>query len=82
MLPQVDLHKTFNPKSLYYTRPTLMHYNVTRQELENSSKTLFNKMKTGEIKPQITKIFHLKDAAKAHQELQSRKTKGSIIFNT
>ena len=27
MVPKVDLHKTFNPKSLYYTRPTLMHYN-------------------------------------------------------
>ena len=37
MVPEVNLHKTFNPKSLYYTRPTLMHYNSTREELELSS---------------------------------------------
>ena len=37
----LNLHKTFNPKSLYYTRPTLMHYNFTKKELEESSKTLF-----------------------------------------
>ena len=32
MIPDVNLHKTFNPKSLYYTRPTLMHYNLTRKD--------------------------------------------------
>ena len=82
MVPQVDLHKTFNPKSLYYTRPTLMHYNLNREELENSSNTLFNKIKNKEIKENITKIFDLKDASKAHSELQSRTTTGSIILKT
>ena len=82
MVPQVDLHKTFNPKSLYYTRPTLMHYNSNREELENSSNTLFNKFINGEIKGNITKIFNLKDASKAHLELQSRITTGSIILKT
>ena len=82
MVPQVDLHKTFNPKSLYYTRPTLMHYNSNRAELENSSNTLFNKIINEEIKENITKIFDLKDASKAHSELQSRTTTGSIILKT
>ena len=82
MIPQVDLHKTFNPKSLYYTRPTLMHYNSNREELENSSNTLFNKIINEEIKENITKIFDLKDASKAHLELQSRITTGSIILKT
>ena len=82
MIPQVDLHKTFNPKSLYYTRPTLMHYNSNREELENSSNTLFNKIINGKIKENITKIFDLKDASKAHLELQSRITTGSIILKT
>ncbi|SVE19253.1 uncharacterized protein METZ01_LOCUS472107, partial [marine metagenome] len=45
MVPDVNLHKTFNPKSLYYTRPTLMHYTLTRNELENSSNHLFEKIK-------------------------------------
>ena len=82
MIPQVDLHKTFNPKSLYYTRPTLMHYNSNREELENSSNTLFNKIINEEIKENVTKIFDLKDASKAHLELQSRITTGSILLKT
>ncbi len=82
MVSQVDLHKTFNPKSLYYTRPTLMHYNSNREELENSSNTLFNKIINDEIKGNISKIFHLKNASKAHLELQSRVTTGSIILIT
>ena len=82
MVPQVDLHKTFNPKSLYYTRPTLMHYNSNRHELENSSNVLFDKIINGDIKENITKIFNLKEASKAHSELQSRVTTGSIILKT
>ena len=57
MVKDVNLHKTFNPKSLYYTRPTLMHYNLTRKELEDSSNLLFKKIINKEIKENIYKIF-------------------------
>ena len=80
MVDQVDLHKTFNPKSLYYTRPTLMHYTRNKEELEISSNSLFEKIKSKEIKPNIFKTYNLKDANKAHEELESRKTLGSIIL--
>jgi len=80
MVDQVDLHKTFNPKSLYYTRPTLMHYTRNKEELEISSNSLFEKIKSKKIKPNIFKTYNLKDANKAHEELESRKTIGSIIL--
>ena len=80
MVDQVDLHKTFNPKSLYYTRPTLMHYTRNKEELEISSNSLFEKIKSKKIKPNIFKTYNLKDANKAHEELESRKTLGSIIL--
>ena len=80
MVPKVDLHKTFNPKSLYYTRPTLMHYNSNSEELTNSSNALFKKMNNGDVKENISNIFDLKDASLAHAKLQSRSTTGSIIF--
>ena len=80
MVEKVDLHKTFNPKSLYFTRPTLMHYNLTREELELSSKTLFDKIEKGEINTNISEKFNLKDASKAHAKLQSRNTTGSILL--
>ena len=80
MVEDVNLHKTFNPKSLFYTRPTLMHYNLTRKELEESAKTLFNKIIDKSIKFNISKTYDLKDASTAHSDLHSRITTGSMIF--
>ena len=80
MVEKVDLHKTFNPKSLYYTRPTLMHYNLKRDELELSAQNLFNKFQKKEIKTNIYEKFYLKDAFKAHTILQSRATSGSLLL--
>ena len=80
MVPDVNLHKTFNPKSLYYTRPTLMHYTLNRNELENSSNLLFAKINNKSIKQHIYKKIKLKDASEAHNLLQSRKTSGSIVL--
>tara|TARA_A100001011_G_scaffold390681_2_gene474626 strand:+ start:1229 stop:2215 length:987 start_codon:yes stop_codon:yes gene_type:complete len=81
MVSDVNLHSTFNPKSLYFTRPTLMHYIRNRKELETSSNKLFKKIKNKEIKPNIFKSFKLSEASDAHNLIQSRKSIGSIILN-
>ncbi len=80
MVDEVNLHSTFNPKSLYYTRPTLMHYIRNREELENSSNKLFDKIKNKEIKPNIYKTFKLAQASEAHELIESRRSTGSIIL--
>lgn len=80
MPPEVNLHKTFNPKSLYYTRPTLMHYTRTRKELEGSSELLFSKIRNNEIKEHIVAKIDLNNAADAHELLQSRQATGSIVL--
>ncbi len=80
MIEKLDLHKTFNPKSLYYTRPSLMGYTLNRKELLDSSNKLFEKMKNGEIKKNIYNKYKLEEASKAHTILQSRKSFGSIIL--
>ncbi len=80
MPPEVNLHKTFNPKSLYYTRPTLMHYTRTRKELESSSALLFSKIRNNEIKEHIFAKIGLNNAADAHELLQSRQATGSIVL--
>ena len=80
MINDVSLHSSFNPKSLYFTRPTLMHYTRNREELELSSNKLFDKMRKKDIKPNIFKQFPLKDASEAHRLIQSRESFGSIIL--
>ncbi len=80
MVEEVNLHSTFNPKSLYFTRPTLMHYIRNREELNLSSNRLFEKIKNKEVTPNIFKRFKLSEAAEAHKFIQSRKSYGSIVL--
>ncbi len=80
MVEKLDMHKTFNPKSLFYTRPSLMGYTLNREELLNCSNNLFEKMKNGDVKANIYKKFKLNNASEAHRTLQSRESFGSIIL--
>ena len=80
MVEKIDMHKTFNPKSLFYTRPSLMGYTLNREELLNCANNLFEKMKNKEVKSNIYKKLKLEEAQKAHEILQSRKSVGSIIL--
>ncbi len=66
--------------SLYLTRPSLVTYTATRKELEASAKALFTIVKSGKVKIEINQTYALKDAAKAHRDLESRKTTGSTIL--
>lgn len=66
--------------SLYFTRPTLMSYNATRKELEASARALFRLVGSGKIKIEINQTYPLKDAVKAHRDLEGRKTTGSTIL--
>ena len=80
MVEKINMHKTFNPKSLFYTRPSLMGYTLNREELIHSSNKLFEKMKNNEVKPNIYKKFKLEEAEEAHKTIQSRQSSGSIIL--
>tara|TARA_Y100000590_G_C15630544_1_gene981052 strand:- start:286 stop:1305 length:1020 start_codon:yes stop_codon:yes gene_type:complete len=80
MTPTTDLFKSFAPKNLYFTRPSLMVYNKTRKELDDSSGLLFEMIIKKKIKTNLTKIYELKDVASAHKDLESRKTVGSLIL--
>ena len=66
--------------SLFLTRPSLMNYTGTREELELSSGRLFDMVKSGKVKLEINQTYPLKDAVKAHKDLEGRKTTGSTVF--
>jgi NADPH2:quinone reductase len=68
--------------SLYLTRPTLMTYVATREELVDSARALFEVVLSGAVKIEIRQTYPLKDAAQAHRDLEARKTTGSTIFLT
>lgn len=66
--------------SLYLTRPTLLHYTATRRELLDSAAALFNVVRSGAVKVEIGQSYPLAEAARAHRDLEARRTTGSTIL--
>ncbi len=80
LIDKVDPKKHIAPKGLFFTRPSIAHYTVTREELVNSANAVFEAIKTGKFKVKIFKKFSLKDAVTAHEELEARKLTGPAIL--
>jgi NADPH2:quinone reductase len=66
--------------SLFLTRPTLNTYVAKREDLLTASRELFEVVQKGAVKIQINQSYPLREAARAHADLQSRKTTGSTVF--
>lgn len=66
--------------SLYVTRPTLGDYSGTPEKLKASAKDLFDLVGKGKIRMQIDQRFALRDVARAHEALSSRKTTGATVL--
>jgi NADPH2:quinone reductase len=66
--------------SLFLTRPTLYDYVVSREELENAARELFEVVASGKVRVEVKQRFALRDAAEAHRALEARKTSGSTVL--
>jgi NADPH:quinone reductase len=66
--------------SLFLTRPTLVNYIATREELLWRSSDLFKWIKDSELKVRIDKTFPLSAAAEAHRHLEARQTRGKVLL--
>jgi NADPH2:quinone reductase len=79
-VPPFDLIKLSQKGSLFVTRPTLAHYTLTRQELEQRSGAVLNMITNGELKLRIHKMYPLAEAAQAHRDLEGRMTTGKLLL--
>jgi NADPH:quinone reductase len=66
--------------SLFATRPTLNTYAAKRQDLLSIATALFDVVGKGGVKIPISQKYALRDAAKAHRDLEGRATTGSSIL--
>jgi NADPH2:quinone reductase len=66
--------------SLFMTRPSLAHYTATRADLLDCANDLFDVVQSGAVKIPVNQTYSLKDARKAHEDLESRNTTGSSIL--
>ena len=79
-VPPVDLLQLSQRGSLFITRPTLAHYTATREELEAGARELFEVMPSGKVKVEVSATYPLAEAARAHRDLEARKTTGSVVL--
>jgi len=66
--------------SLFATRPTLNTYVAKREDLLAIANDLFAVVGSGAVKIPINQKYPLREAARAHRELESRATTGSSIL--
>jgi NADPH2:quinone reductase len=66
--------------SLFLTRPTLMTYTAKREDLLTHARDLFEVVEKGVVRVEIRQTFPLSDAARAHRDLEGRRTTGSSIL--
>ena len=79
-LDPINVPKSLQPKGLFFVRPSMGQYLHTREELDEASKTLFEKISSGKVKVEIFKKYKLEDAKQAHIDLESRKIIGPAVI--
>jgi NADPH:quinone reductase len=79
-VPAVEPGMLASHGSLFLTRPTLNTYTAKRADLEASARDLFDIVLAGKVKIGIGQRYPLRDAARAHRELEARGTSGAGIL--
>lgn len=79
-VPPFDVSLLGPKGSLFITRPTLFHYTADVQDLDHSAAELFEVVQKKAVKIEINQTYPLPEAARAHQDLEARKTTGSTIL--
>ncbi|MDB5500584.1 MAG: quinone oxidoreductase, NADPH-dependent [Tardiphaga sp.] len=79
-VPPFAIAELNNHGSLFATRPKLNDYVGKRSELLEGADTLFSAVIDGKLHVPINHAYALKDAAKAHIDLESRSTTGASIL--
>jgi NADPH:quinone reductase len=66
--------------SLFLTRPTLNTYTASREDLLTAARELFEVVESGAVKIAINQTYPLAEAARAHRDLESRRTTGQTVL--
>ncbi len=79
-VPPVDLQILNQKGGLYVTRPSLVQYTATREELLWRAQTLFTWIGQNNLDVRIGGTYRLSEADQAHRDLEGRKTTGKLIL--
>lgn len=79
-VPPFDLSQLAAKGSLYITRPTIVNYTSTREDLLARAGAVLGMIKDKKLRIRHGGEYKLSDAQRAHRDLQDRKTTGKLIL--
>jgi NADPH2:quinone reductase len=79
-VPPFDVQSLNQKGSLFVTRPSLGAYIATRQELTWRADELFARILDGTLSLRVEHTYPLTDAARAHADLEGRRTTGKLLL--
>ena len=79
-VPPFELQRLAGGGSLFITRPTMIHYIASRDELLWRTSDLFTWIGEGRLSVRIGGSYPLADAARAHEDLAARRTTGKLLL--
>ena len=79
-LSDINVPKMLQPKGLYLVRPAMQQYLSTKEELDEASKIMFEKISSGKVKINIFKKYKLDQVVEAHKDLEGRKILGPAVI--
>jgi NADPH2:quinone reductase len=79
-VPPFDLQRLNSGGSLFVTRPTLVHYLATREELLWRGNEILGALAAGTLKLEIGGRYRLADAAQAYDDLEGRRSTGKLLL--
>jgi len=80
VIPPLDLFRLNRMGSLYVTSAGLADYTHDREELLARAQDLFGVVASGAVRVEVKQRYALADAARAHADLEARRTAGSSIL--
>jgi NADPH:quinone reductase len=79
-VPPFPLLRLSQMGSLFVTRPTMVHYIVTREDLMARVDDLFGRILDGTLKIRVGGTYPLAEAGRAHRDLEGRKTTAKLLL--
>jgi NADPH2:quinone reductase len=79
-VPPLDVGLLGRKGSLYLTRPTIFGYVAKREDLERGAAELFEVIRGGKVRIDVSRTLPLAEAAEAHRLLEARATTGSLVL--
>jgi NADPH2:quinone reductase len=78
--PPLEIPRLNTGGSLYVTRPSVVHYTATAEELRGRTRALFNWIARGEVQVHIGGRFPVAQVREAFTALESRQTTGKLLL--